>query len=589
MPTPMNYQQPQYQGQPIQQRSNFPISPIPGGFQIQQSSNFAPSSVVVRKKTRRIPLTPQGNLVIDVPVAERVAKMGKYGADDEFTYTRYTAITCNPEEFPHKGYNLRQQELKRVTELFIVVTMYNEDDFLFCKSIQALMKGISYLCSRNNSKTWGEHGWKKAIICIVSDGRSKINHRTMDVLGIMGIFQNGIMKDHVNGKPVTAHLFEYTTQVCVTPDLKVHGHEKGYYPCQMMFCLKEKNAKKINSHRWFFQAFAPLIRPNVCILIDVGTKPTHTSLYHLWKCFDKHPSVGGACGEIYAELGTGCTNLLNPLVAAQNFEYKMSNILDKPLESVFGYISVLPGAFSAYRYKALLGKPLEQYFKGETLHGGEDIFASNMYLAEDRILCFEIVTKVNEGWLLKYVKAASAETDVPDGTPEFISQRRRWLNGSFFASVHALTHWYYIFRSGHNFVRKMVLLLEFMYNAINVFFAWFGISFFYLTFFFLVGAIQEPTQDPFEFGGTNYGKILFQVFNSFYMLVMIMVFVSSLGNRPQGSRFIYNLSIILFAIIMALMLFIAIFGVVVALTTITTSNTRFTFVELLRVVFVNLE
>lgn len=28
-------------------------------------------------------------------------------------------------------------------------------------------------------------------------------------------------------------------------------------------------------------------------------------------------------------------------VAAQNFEYKMSNILDKPLESVFGYITVL--------------------------------------------------------------------------------------------------------------------------------------------------------------------------------------------------------------------------------------------------------
>lgn len=32
--------------------------------------------------------------------------------------------------------------------------------------------------------------------------------------------------------------------------------------------------------------------------------------------------------------GKGWSNLLNPLVASQEFEYKMSNILDKPLESV---------------------------------------------------------------------------------------------------------------------------------------------------------------------------------------------------------------------------------------------------------------
>jgi len=32
-------------------------------------------------------------------------------------------------------------------------------------------------------------------------------------------------------------------------------------------------------------------------------------------------------------------------VAAQNFEYKISNILDKPTESMFGYISVLVGAY----------------------------------------------------------------------------------------------------------------------------------------------------------------------------------------------------------------------------------------------------
>jgi cellulose synthase/poly-beta-1,6-N-acetylglucosamine synthase-like glycosyltransferase len=49
-------------------------------------------------------------------------------------------------------------------------------------------------------------------------------------------------------------------------------------------------------------------------------------------------------------LGPGGRNLMNPLVTTQNFEYKMSNILDKPLESAFGFISVLPGSFFAAIY-----------------------------------------------------------------------------------------------------------------------------------------------------------------------------------------------------------------------------------------------
>ena len=178
--------------------------------------------------------------------------------------------------------------------------------------------------------------------------------------------------------------------VSVSPSLKIEGAEKNIIPVQLIFCLKEKNQKKINSHRWFFNAFGPILRPNVCVLLDVGTVPDSSSIYHLWKAFDIDPDVGGACGEIVVYKGKYGQYLLNPLVAAQNFEYKMSNILDKSLESVFGYITVLPGAFSAYRYSALQNDkkgegPLQKYFLGEKMHGAGDIFTSNMYLAEDRV------------------------------------------------------------------------------------------------------------------------------------------------------------------------------------------------------------
>ena len=84
-----------------------------------------------------------------------------------------------------------------------------------------------------------------------------------------------------------------------------------------------------------------ILTGSVCVLLDVGTQPGPDSIYHLWKAFDINSSVGGACGEIVALKGMFWKNLLNPLVAAQNFEYKMSNILDNPLESIFGYITVL--------------------------------------------------------------------------------------------------------------------------------------------------------------------------------------------------------------------------------------------------------
>ncbi|KAF9999098.1 Chitin synthase, class 1, partial [Entomortierella chlamydospora] len=471
------------------------VSQQPGHLQFDMSGDatdasnkrhYGPAPTAQRRRyqtTRKVKLT-SGNLVLDCPVPSKFLSRLKYKEGEEFTHMRYTAATCDPNDFAAENYTLRPLILDqdpRETELFIVLTMYNEDEVLFTRTMHGVMKNIRHLTTRDRSRMWGPDSWKKVVVCIVSDGRSKINAKTLNVLAAMGVYQDGVAKNIVNDKPVTAHIYEYTTQVTIDHDMKLTGAEKGYVPVQILFCLKEKNAKKLNSHRWFFNAFGQVLKPNVCVLIDVGTRPGSTSIYHLWKAFDLNSNVGGACGEICAMLGPGGRELLSPLVASQNFEYKMSNILDKPLESVFGYISVLPGAFSAYRYRALQNDPsgqgpLEKYFLGEKFHGSDaNIFTANMYLAEDRILCFELVAKRNAAWVLQYVKSAYGETDVPDTVAEFISQRRRWLNGSFFASVYALVHQFDIWRSDHSTARKLFFHVEFFYSFVSLFFSWFAL------------------------------------------------------------------------------------------------------------------
>lgn len=420
----------------------------------------APGAGLKRYATRKIKLTKGNVLSVDHPVPSAIknAIQAKYkdleSGNEEFNTMRYTAATCDPDDFTLKnGYNLRPAMYNRHTELLIAITYYNEDKVLTARTLHGVMQNIRDIVNLKKSDFWhtGGHAWQKIVVCLVFDGIDACDKNTLDSLATIGIYQDGVMKKDVDGKETVAHIFEYTTQLSVTANQQLvrPTDEHALPPVQMIFCLKQKNSKKINSHRWLFNAFGRILNPEVCILLDAGTKPGNKSLLALWQAFYNDKDLGGACGEIHAMLGKQGRKLLNPLVAAQNFEYKISNILDKPLESSFGYVSVLPGAFSAYRFRAIMGRPLDQYFHGDhTLSKklgkkgieGMNIFKKNMFLAEDRILCFELVAKSGSKWHLTYIKAAKGETDVPEGAAEFIGQRRRWLNGSFAASMYSIMH-----------------------------------------------------------------------------------------------------------------------------------------------------
>lgn len=500
----------------------------------------------------------RGNLVLDCPVSNILLEQyPEHNPVREFTHMRYTAATCDPSTFVADDYTLRQMcyATPRQTEIFVIVTVYNENDVLLARTLQGVFNNIRHLCHRDRSSTWGQDAWKKVVVCVVADGRTKLNPRSRALMAALGVYQDGLAKNSVNDKEVQAHIYEYTTMVRIAKvtEENVRLTCDKAIPVQVMFCLKEKNAKKINSHRWALQAFAPLLQPEVCVLLDAGTRPGNRSIYHLWKSFARDPQIGGACGEIATQTGRLGSKLLNPVVAAQNFEYKMSNILDKPTESVFGFITVLPGAFSAYRYAALADTPLEKYFKGEKLEGKGGVFQANMYLAEDRILCWELVAKRNSNWLLKYVKSAKAHTDVPEKLSDLILQRRRWLNGSFFAQVYSLAHVWNIWGSAHSIGRKLFLHLEFLYQAFVLLYSWFNIANFFLVFHILTTSLGD------ESAGFAPGKILSVILTWVYAVCILLTFILSFGNRPKGARYLFDLIVTIYALIMAYILFAVIY------------------------------
>ena len=121
-----------------------------------------------------------------------------------------------------------------------------------------------------------------------------------------------------------------------------HDTQREYhFPLQLIFALKEKNGGKLNSHLWLFMGIAGQLNPKYVMLVDVGTVPRKESVTSLYVGCEADPQIGGCCGEI-------AVRNMKPysfLDSIQNFEYIVNHVLDKSMESMFGMIPVLPGAF----------------------------------------------------------------------------------------------------------------------------------------------------------------------------------------------------------------------------------------------------
>ena len=72
-------------------------------------------------------------------------------------------------------------------------------------------------------------------------------------------------------------------------DFDIEGIACDEKPINLLFCIKQKNDGKINSHKWFFQGICEYLQPDYTLLLDIGTRPDHFSVIKLVNYFEANP------------------------------------------------------------------------------------------------------------------------------------------------------------------------------------------------------------------------------------------------------------------------------------------------------------
>ena len=238
----------------------------------------------------------------------------------------------------------------------------------------------------------------------------------------------------------------------------------------------------------------------------------------------------------------------------QDIEYRLSHFMDKTLESLIGYISVLPGAFSAYRWTALNDNYIlnRKYFymmgAGRNLGCG----MANMYLAEDRVLSAALVFKSCRSNLLTYTNKAIATTAAPDSFVNLLRQRRRWINGSFFTMlfVMRLVLGCGLWSTEHSYFRKFLIFAYILlFKGIILAMTYFSPAIYYVYFHGILTATQYAI-DPAD----PWLETVFILAEMVYILLIIVNLIASLGSEPKSNRTVYPV----FAVITGLLALLAV-------------------------------
>lgn len=240
---------------------------------------------------------------------------------------------------------------------------------------------------------------------------------------------------------------------------------------KLAIVIKKDNRRKANSHEWFFNSFAVEYDVTYAFATDCGTLYDDNCLYNLIDYLDKHSDVAVVTGRqrvMSADMQEVDNGGLLAMWyrASQAYDYEASISSFQGAFSLIGFLPVIPGPCGLYRM-ADMRPALDYYFEIINVEKEEiGLLLGNLLIAEDRILSYAAVFKT--GKISKWVPASVFYFEAETLSVNFITQRRRWINGSFAGYIYLLFNINdVIWKSSHSTLFKIASILLIILQCIS--------------------------------------------------------------------------------------------------------------------------
>ena len=158
-------------------------------------------------------------------------------------------------------------------------------------------------------------------------------------------------------------------------------------------------------------------------------------------------------------------------------------------------------------------------------------------------MCLEILIKSGAKWVLSYLPGAISLTDPPPSMGTLMKQRRRWINGANFATLHTVMNFRQIKNSTHSFLRKFFIMLFYILYVINFLFTYIIVGTFYTTFCVFLSIALGTSGDNDIYSVSN-------IVNNAYLMMLFVILIMSLSNNVMDANFTFHLVSLIFGVLM---------------------------------------